>query len=130
MSTVNSVHLIGYLGRDPETKYFDNGGSVCSFPVATTNTWKNKKGEKQERTHWHNIVAKRENLVEVCDEWLKKGSKVYVEGSLQYRSYENSEGETKYITEVVINQMSMQDSRTEEKQEKPSKRSKKPNRSK
>ena len=104
---VNKVILIASLGRDPETKHMPNGDAVCNFSVAVSESWKGKDGDKQERTEWINIVAWRK-LGEICGQYLRKGSKVYIEGKLQTRSWEK-DGVKKYTTEVVANEMQMLD---------------------
>jgi len=107
---VNKVILIGNLGQDPEVRYMPNGGAVCNITVATSETWKDKNtGENQEKTEWHRVVMFR-RLAEIAGEYLKKGSKVYLEGRLQTRKWEK-EGQTHYTTEVVADQMQMLDSR-------------------
>lgn len=104
---INKVILIGNLGKDPEVKYLQNSDAVCNFSVATTEKWKDKStGEKREKTEWHSIVAWR-RLAEICGEYLSKGSKVYVEGKLQTRSWEDKDGATRYKTEIVISEMKM-----------------------
>lgn len=107
---LNKVHLIGNLGKDPELKYTSSGLAVCTFSIATTNSWKNADGEAKESTQWHNITAWRK-LAEICSEYLKKGSKVYVEGEIQYRSYDGKDGVKRYVTDIVINEMLMLDGR-------------------
>ena len=108
MASVNKVILIGNLGKDPETRYMSNGDAVTNITLATTDTWKDKNGEKQEKTEWHNVVAWRK-LAEIVGEYLKKGKKVYIEGKLQTRSYEK-DGVKRYMTEIVADQMIMLDS--------------------
>jgi len=108
MSGVNKVILIGNLGRDPETRYTPDGTEVCNFSIATSMSWKDRStGEKKEKTEWHRIVAFR-GLADVCARFLRKGSKVFIEGRLQTRSYEKDRG-THYITEIVANEMNMLD---------------------
>lgn len=103
MSSVNKVILVGNLGKDPEVRRMNNGDQVCSFSVATSERWRDKaSGEMKERAHWHNIVIFSENLVKVADMYLKKGSKVYLEGSLQTRKWTDQAGVEKYTTEVVL----------------------------
>ena len=109
---VNKVILIASLGRDPETKHMPNGDTVCNFSVAVSESWKGKDGDKQERTEWINIVAWRK-LGEICGQYLRKGSKVYIEGKLQTRSWEK-DGVKKYTTEVVAIEMQMLDGRRDE----------------
>ena len=107
MAGINKVILIGNLGRDPELKFTPSGVAVANFSMATSEEWKDKEtGEKKEQTEWHRIVSWR-RLAEICGEYLKKGSKVYIEGKLQTRSWEDSDGVTKYATEVVAHTMQM-----------------------
>src|SRR5450755_4305307 len=110
MASVNKVILIGNLGRDPETRYMPDGGAVTNISVATTDVWKDKGGEKQERTEWHR-VAFFGKLAEIAGEYLKKGSQVYVEGRLQTRKWQDKEGVDKYTTEVIADRMQMLGSR-------------------
>lgn len=110
MRGVNKVILVGNLGADPETRYFPDGTAVCNFRMATSETWTDKQtGEKREKTEWHRIAAFR-RLAEICGQYLKKGSKVYVEGRLQTRTYEK-DGQTHYFTEILANELQMLDSR-------------------
>ncbi len=110
MAGINKVILIGNLGRDPETRYMQNGNAVTNFSIATSETWRDKSSnEKQERTEWHNIVCFAK-LGEIAGEYLKKGSKVFIEGSLRTSSWE-ADGVKKYKTEVVARDMQMLDSR-------------------
>ena len=102
---INKVILIGNLGADPEVRYTQNGEAVANFRVATTETWK-KDGEKVEQTEWHKIVAFK-RLGEICGEYLSKGSKVYIEGRLQTRKWEDRDGNARYTTEVVAREMKM-----------------------
>ena len=104
--TVNKVILLGRLGADPQLKYTPSGRANASFNLATNAVWKDQEGNQQERTDWHRITAWGK-LAEVMGEWLKKGSAVYIEGRLQTRSYEDSNGVKKYITEVVATDMEM-----------------------
>lgn len=106
MASVNKAIILGNLGRDPELKYMPNGDAVCNFSIATTDTWKDRDGNQQEKTEWHNIVAFR-RLAEICGEYLKKGKQVYIEGKIQTRSWEDKDGVKKYMTEIVANQMQM-----------------------
>jgi single-strand DNA-binding protein len=103
--SVNKVILMGHLGRDPEVRYMPNGEAVCNFSIATTENWKDKQGNKQSKSEWHNIVAYRK-LAEICGEWLKTGSQCYVEGKLQTRQWEK-DGVKRYSTEVIIEKMDM-----------------------
>ena len=111
MASVNKVILVGNLGRDPETRYNPEGGAITNISVATTDTWKDKaSGEKQERTEWHRIVFFN-RLAEIAGEYLKKGSQVYVEGSLRTRKWQDKEGKERYTTEIVADRMQMLGSR-------------------
>jgi single-strand DNA-binding protein len=110
MASVNKVIIIGNLGRDPETRYMPDGGAITNISVATTETWKDKQGEKQEKTEWHR-VAFFGKLAEIAGEYLKKGSQVYVEGRLQTRKWQDKDGADKYTTEIVANAMQMLGSR-------------------
>lgn len=109
--SLNKVMLIGNLGRDPELRYTTSGTAVATFTLATNDSWKDADGNMQERTEWHNIVAWKK-LAEICGEWLKKGKKVYIEGRIQTRSYDDKNTGTKrYITEIVAEDMLMLDSK-------------------
>jgi single-strand DNA-binding protein len=111
MSGINKVILIGRLGSDPEVRYTPSGVAVANFSVATSEEWKDKdSGEKKERTEWHRIVAWR-RLGEICGEYLSKGKQVYVEGRLQTRSWEDRDGNKKYTTEIVANDIQFLGSR-------------------
>jgi single-strand DNA-binding protein len=112
MASVNKVILVGNLGRDPETRYSPEGSAICNISVATTDTWKDKtSGEKQERTEWHRIVFFN-RLAEIAGEYLKKGSQVYIEGSLRTRKWQDKEGQERYTTEIVADKMQMLGSRS------------------
>ncbi|WP_226637631.1 single-stranded DNA-binding protein [Brevundimonas poindexterae] len=101
--SVNKVILIGNLGRDPEIRTLNSGDRVCNLRIATSETWRDKSsGERKEKTEWHQVVIFNENIVKVCENYLKKGSTVYVEGSLTTRKYTDQQGVEKYTTEVVI----------------------------
>ena len=107
MAGINKVILIGNLGRDPELRYTPNGVAIANFSIATSEEWKDKDtGEKQERTEWHRIVAWR-RLGEICGEYLHKGSQVYIEGRLQTREWEDRDGNKRYTTEIVAQNMQM-----------------------
>ncbi|MBI3006334.1 MAG: single-stranded DNA-binding protein [Ignavibacteriales bacterium] len=108
--SVNRVTLIGNLGKDPELRYTSSGVAVASFSLATNESWKDPDGNIQERTQWHNLIAWRK-LAEICGEFLKKGSKIYAEGRLQYRNYDDKNGVKRFVTEIVIDEMVMLDSR-------------------
>lgn len=106
MASVNKVILIGNLGKDPEMRYMPSGDAIANFSIATTDTWKDKNGEKQEKTEWHRI-SMFGRQAEVAGEYLKKGSPVYIEGRLQTRKWQNKEGQDQYTTEVVADRMQM-----------------------
>ncbi len=109
---VNKVILIGNLGQDPEVKYMPSGSAVCNITVATTDAWSDKStGERQERTEWHRVVLFRRSA-EVAGEYLHKGSKVYIEGRLQTRKWQDRNGQERYTTEIVANDMQMLDARS------------------
>ncbi|MES9878782.1 MAG: single-stranded DNA-binding protein [Candidatus Sedimenticola sp. PURPLELP] len=108
---VNKVILIGNLGADPETRYMPSGGAVTNVRLATSETWKDKNtGETQERTEWHRVVFFN-RLGEIAGEYLKKGSKIFVEGSIRTRKWQGQDGQDRYTTEIVGNEMQMLDSR-------------------
>lgn len=101
--SVNKVILVGNLGKDPEVRAFQNGGRVASFTIATSESWKDKaSGERKERTEWHRISVMNDNLVGICERYLKKGAKVYVEGQLETRKWTDKDGQERYTTEVVL----------------------------
>lgn len=111
MKGVNKVILVGTLGRDPESKPFANGQSLCTFSIATSDQWTDKQtGERKEQTEWHRIVT-HGRLAEICQQYLKKGSQVYVEGSLRTREWEDN-GQKRYFTEVRANELQMLGSRS------------------
>ncbi len=101
--SVNKVILIGNLGRDPEVRSFQNGGKVCNLRIATSETWKDKNsGERREKTEWHSVAVFQEGLVRIAEQYLRKGSKVYIEGQLQTRKWQDQSGQDRYSTEVVL----------------------------
>jgi len=101
--SVNKVILIGNLGADPEVRTFQNGGKVCNLRIATSENWKDKNtGERREKTEWHTVAIFSEGLVRVCENYLRKGSKVYIEGALQTRKWQDQSGNDRYSTEVVL----------------------------
>ena len=106
MASVNKVILLGNLGRDPETRYTTGGDAVCNLNIATSEQWKDKNGEKQERTEWHRVVLFARQA-EVAGEYLKKGRSVYIEGRLQTRKYTDKDGVEKYSTEIVADRMQL-----------------------
>src|SRR5215207_2935905 len=104
MAGVNKVILVGNLGADPEARSLNNGGEVVNIRVATSETWKDRDGNRQERTEWHNVVIFNENLGRVAKSYLKKGSKVYLEGQLETRKWQDQSGNDRYSTDVVLRQ--------------------------
>lgn len=112
---VNKVIIVGNLGNDPETRFFPDGGAVTNASIATSETWKDRQtGEQKERTEWHRVVFRdRGNyrLGQIAGEYLKKGSKVFVEGALQTRKWQDQSGQDRYTTEIVVNEMQMLDAR-------------------
>ena len=110
--SVNKVILIGNLGQDPELRYTPSGAAVTNFSIATNEVWKDKEGNQQERTEWHRVVLWT-RLAEIAGEYLKKGSKIYIEGRLQTRSWEDKDGVKKYTTEVIGDNMTMLDAKGE-----------------
>ena len=101
--SVNRVIILGNLGRDPEVRSFQNGNKVCNLRIATSETWKDKAtGERKEKTEWHSVAIFNEGLVRIAEQYLKKGSKVYIEGQLQTRKWQDQSGVDKYSTEVVL----------------------------
>ena len=113
---MQKVIIIGRLGADPEVKYLQDGTAVANFTVATSERWKSKSGEKQERTEWHKCSVFG-RLAEVCSEYLKKGSLAYFEGKLQTRSWEDKDGIKRYVTEIKVSEMEMLGSRQESRQD-------------
>ena len=109
--SVNKVILVGRLGKDPETRYMTNGEAVTNVSLATSENYKDKSGEKQERTEWHNLVFYR-RLSEIAGEYLKKGAQIYVEGRIQTRKWQDKEGKDRYTTEIIVNEMKMLGSKT------------------
>jgi len=101
--SVNKVILVGNLGRDPEVRTFQNGGKVCNLRIATSESWKDRNtGERREKTEWHSVAIFQEGLVRVAEQYLRKGSKVYIEGQLQTRKWQDQSGQDRYSTEVVL----------------------------
>lgn len=107
---INKAILIGNLGSDPEVRYTQSGAAVANFTIATTEKWKGQDGQMQEQTEWHRIVAFA-RLGEICGEYLSKGSKVYIEGRIQTRKWEDKDGNSRYTTEIVAREMKMLDSK-------------------
>lgn len=116
MAGVNKVIIVGNLGNDPEIRYSNNGAAIANISVATSESWKDKNsGERQERTEWHRIVLFN-RLGDIAGEYLKKGSKVYIEGKLQTRKWQDQQGQDRYTTEIVADQMQMLDARGQQQQ--------------
>lgn len=109
--SVNKVILIGRLGKDPETRYMPNGEAVTNATLATSENWKDKSGEKQEKTEWHNLTFYR-RLAEIAGEYLKKGSMIYIEGKLATRKWQDKEGKDRYTTDIIVNEMQMLSSKS------------------
>lgn len=112
MASVNKAILIGNLGKDPEIRYVPSGQAVTTFSIATTEKWRDKEGQMQERTDWHNIVCWR-RLAEIANEYLKKGNPVYIEGKIQNRSYDDKDGNKRYISEIVAQRLQLLGGRPE-----------------
>ena len=111
MASVNKVIVVGNLGKDPETRYSPNGGAICNVRIATTRNWKDKAtGEKKEETEWHSVVF-YDRLAEIAGEYLKKGRSVYVEGRLKTRKWQDKEGQDRYTTEIIAQEMQLLGSR-------------------
>ena len=111
--TLNKVMLIGNLGKDPEIMHFENGGSLVKFPVATSETYTNKEGQKVSNTDWHSVVINAKGLVDVAHKYLKKGHKVYLEGRIKTRKWQDQTGADRYTTEIQANQRTMLTSRAD-----------------
>ena len=109
--SVNKVILVGRLGKDPETRYMPNGEAVTNATLATAENWKDKSGEKQEKTEWHNLTFYR-RLAEIAGEFLKKGSMIYVEGKLATRKWQDKEGKDRYTTDIIVGEMQMLSSKS------------------
>jgi len=108
--SLNKVQLIGNLGKDPELRYTTGGIATASFSLATDESYKDQDGNLVEKVQWHNIVAWRK-LADICNQYLKKGSKIYLEGKIQYRTYDDKNGVKRYVTDIVMDQLLMLDSR-------------------
>ncbi len=103
MAGVNKVILVGRLGKDPQTKTFPSGGSIVEFSIATSESWRDKQsGERKEKTEWHNIVIRNENIGRIASQYLRKGSEVYIEGSIATRKWQDQNGQDRYTTEIVV----------------------------
>lgn len=119
MSSVNKVILIGNLGRDPEVRSTQDGAKIVQLSLATSESWKDRAtGERRERTEWHRVVIFNERLAEIAEQYLRKGSKIYIEGQLQTRKWQDKEGQDRYTTEIVLNkfrgELTMLDGRSDE----------------
>jgi single-strand DNA-binding protein len=112
MAGINKVILVGNLGKDPEVRHLENNVSVATFPLATSESYKDKNGQRIEKTEWHNVVAWR-GLAEVAEKYVKKGQMVYIEGKIRTRSYQDKEGQQRYTTEIVADTLTMLGSRPE-----------------
>ncbi len=104
--SVNRIILVGNVGKEPETRYLDSGVALCKFPLATNEKYKNKSGENVKNTEWHNIILWRK-LAEIAEKYVKKGDLLYLEGKIRTRSYDDKEGNKRYITEVIVDNMQM-----------------------
>lgn len=116
MAGVNKVILVGRLGADPELRYTPSGAAVANFTMATSENWKDKEGQKQEKTEWHKIVVFAK-LAEICGQYLNKGKQIYIEGRIQTRQWEDRDGNKRYTTEIVANQMQMLGSPSQNQQQ-------------
>jgi single-strand DNA-binding protein len=116
MPSVNKAILVGHVGQDPEVRFMPNGEAVCNLSLATTESWKDKSGEKQEKTEWHRVVLYK-RLAEITGEYVKKGAAVYIEGRIQTKKWTDKEGKDRYTTEIVANEMTMLGGRPESKPE-------------
>lgn len=112
--SINKAILVGHLGKDPELRYTPTGTPVCTFSLATSERYKDREGQQQEKTEWHNIVAWR-GLAEICGKYLTKGKQIYLEGKITSRSYDDRDGVKRYITEIIADQMQMLGGKTTEK---------------
>lgn len=116
MASLNKAILIGNLGKDPEVRFMPNGDAVCNFSIATTESYKDKNGDKQDKTEWHNVTIYRK-LAEIAGQYLKKGSQVYLEGKIQTRKWQDKEGNDRYTTEIVCDEMKMLGGKQESQQQ-------------
>jgi len=110
--SINRIILVGHLGQDPEKRYTPSGAAVTTFTLATNERYKDRNGDQQDKTEWHNIVAWN-NLAEICAEYLHKGKQVYIEGKIQTRKWQDKDGNDRYTTEIIANQMQMLGSKAE-----------------
>jgi len=114
--SVNKVILVGNVGKDPEVRYLEGGTAVCSFPLATSETYRNRDGDRVTTTEWHNVVLWR-GLAEIAEKYVKKGSQIYIEGKIRTRSWDDRDGNKRYTTEVIADTMQMLGKRSEETQQ-------------
>lgn len=114
--SVNKVILVGNVGKDPEVRYLEGGTAVCSFPLATSETYRNRDGDRVTTTEWHNVVLWR-GLAEIAEKYVRKGSQLYIEGKIRTRSWDDRDGNKRYTTEVIADTMQMLGKRTEEAQQ-------------
>ena len=115
---VNKAVILGNVGNDPELRYMSNGKAVANFTVATSEQWKDQQGQKQERTEWHRMVA-YDKLAEIIGQYVKKGSKLYLEGKLQTREWTDQQGQKKYTTEIIVSEMQMLDGKPQQGSQQP-----------
>ena len=115
---VNKAVILGNVGNDPELRYMSNGKAVANFTVATSEQWKDQQGQKQERTEWHRMVA-YDKLAEIIGQYVKKGSKLYMEGKLQTREWTDQQGQKKYTTEIIVSEMQMLDGKPQQGSQQP-----------
>jgi single-strand DNA-binding protein len=113
MASVNKVTLIGNVGKDPDIRYLQNGDAVANFSIATTETWKDKSGERKEVTQWHRLVCYRK-LAEIVKDYVKSGSSLYIDGKIEYDKYTDKQGVEKYSTNIVVNELRMLSSKKDE----------------
>lgn len=118
MASLNKALLIGHLGRDPEIRYMPEGGAIANLSIATSEKWKDKNGEQQEKTEWHRVSAFGK-IAELAGEYLKKGSQVFIEGRIQTRKWQDKDGQDKYSTEIVANAIQFLDRRGDDKPKAP-----------
>lgn len=111
--SLNKVLLIGNLGKDPEVVRFENGGMIVKFPIATSESYRDREGKDVDRTEWHNIVVGKKGLTEVCEKYLRKGHKIFLEGKIRTRQWTDKEGQTRYSTEIQMDELTMLTSREE-----------------
>lgn len=121
MASVNKVILLGNIGKDPETRYMPNGDAVTNLTLATSEQWKDKSGERQEKTEWHRVTFYKK-LAEIAGQYLKKGSQIYIEGRLETRKWTDKEGKDRYTTEIIAHEMKMLGGKSESRPDAPAKK--------